>query len=346
MAPGLLIPIGVVLAFAVAVGLSGLLSWAGPVDRPRERGMHSAPTPTSGGLAIIGGVCAAVLALRLDGSGAIGHAIAWALAIAVAHGLLGAVDDVVDLGARFKLGAQVLLALAFAALVMHPHSFVLTGTLAIGLPDWLTIPGTALWIVVVTNAINFMDGSNGLVAGSVAVVAAGLGAVCLLPGPTLTGFVLLFTGAACLGFLPFNFPRARLFQGDAGALFVGSLLAMLAVIGAGPFVGTGLLPLWTGPIALLAILTDVLLTLIARARRREPLLEAHRSHLFQRWLAARGGDHAALAWRFWAIMATFTGMAMGAALLGPLAASLIFPASLALAVGGWLWLDRGLRKAG
>lgn len=335
--------LGVLVALATALGLSAVLSWCGPVDRPRERGMHTAPTPTSGGLAIMGGLFVGVAALQLFGGAAPGRAVSWTLAIAAAHGLLGAVDDVFDLGARPKLAVQVLLALAFAGLVAHPHAFVLTDALALPLPDWLSIPGTALWLVVVVNAVNFMDGSNGLVAGAAAVVAAGLAALGLGQGLPAIGLVAASLAAACLGFLPLNFPKARLFQGDVGALFVGALLAMLPVVGATG--GENGLPLWVGPIALMPILVDVLLTLIARARRREPLLQAHRSHLYQRWLASRGGDHAVLAWRFWLIMAAFTGAALFSARVGPGLAGATFLTSLMVAIAGWLWIDRRVRSA-
>lgn len=329
----------VLIALAVSAGAARVMAWCGPVDRPRQRGMHTAPTPTAGGLAIMLGVgVAALLAAPFATSGQV---IAGALAIAVAHGLLGAIDDVMDIGARTKLAVQVVLALAFAALIARPDVLVVNERVAIGLPVWAAVIGTALWVVVATNAINFMDGSNGLVAGSIAIAAAGLGLTALNDGSGLTALAFLALAGACLGFLPSNFPKARLFQGDAGALFAGSLIAMLAVIGA----GEGAFPLWSGPIALMPILTDVLLTLVIRARRRERLFEAHRDHLYQRWLAARGGSHAKLAARFWAITGGFTFAAMLAARASATVASLTLIGAVLVAVLGWLWIDRSVRKA-
>ena len=274
------------------------------------------------------------------------RAIGAALAIATLHGLLGAVDDLFDLGARLKLVAQAVLALVFATLVAHPARFVLSDTLLLEVPAWAAIAGTALWLLVVTNAVNFMDGSNGLVAGSIAIVAAGLGLTALNVSWSLLGLVLLATSGACLGFLPPNFPRAKLFQGDAGALFVGSLIAMLAVIGGGRLGGDGAFPLWCGPIALMPVLTDVLLTLIVRARRLQRLLDAHKDHLYQRWMAAHGSSHARLARWFWAIMGGFTFAAMLAARSSATAASLTLVGSVVVAVGGWLLVDRSVRRSG
>lgn len=338
------------LAFAglvtlvVCVFLSAGLSWSGPVDPPRARGMHTAPTPTAGGLAIMGGVFAGLLMLDLDVSAPTGRAVAWALAFAAVHGVIGALDDVFDLGAKAKLGAQIILALAFAALAAHPQTIALTDTFTVRLPDIAAVLGTALWLVVVINAVNFMDGSNGLVAGSMAIVAGGLALLFSGWGAGPAPMVLFCLTLACLGFLPFNFPKAAVFQGDAGALFVGALLAAMAVIG--PAAEPARLSLWVGPIALAPFLTDVLLTLLARARRGEPLLQAHRDHLYQRWRLARGDRHADLAFRVWGIMGGFMLAAVAADYAAPTLATLIFLFSLGAAILGWFVIDRRLRPSG
>lgn len=330
-------------AWLIAFALASVLAWCGPVDRPRARGMHKAPTPTSGGLAIAGGTAAALLtglATTRFGGGA-QPALVAALILAFSHALLGAVDDVVDLGAKVKLLAQLVLALVFAVAV-HPSQVPLWPGVALDLPPLIAVPGTALWLVVTINAVNFMDGSNGLIAGSLAVVLAGLGLGALAGGQPVLPVALLGAAAACLGFLPWNFPKARLFQGDAGALFLGALAAGVAVAAAGATRGRPL-DLFAAPTALLPLLTDVLLTLLARARRRLPLLDAHRDHLYQRWLSAHGGDHAALAWRVWLVMAVYTAGAAVAALAAAPAPLLTFLVGLLIAIGGWLALDRGLR---
>jgi UDP-GlcNAc:undecaprenyl-phosphate GlcNAc-1-phosphate transferase len=102
---------------------------------------------------------------------------------------------------------------------------------------------------------------------------------------------------AGLGFLGWNFPRAWLFQGDAGAQFSGFLIGGLAVL----LSARGLATPYFAPVAALPLLIDVLLTLYDRTRRRRPILKAHREHLYQLWLDQTGRSHAALAWRFWGL---------------------------------------------
>jgi Fuc2NAc and GlcNAc transferase len=202
----------------------------------------------------------------------------------------------------------------------------------------LGVLGSTLWIVVVTNAVNFMDGANGLSPGSLVIALTVLG---LSSGHGL-GALALMGAAAGLGFLPWNLPGGRIFQGDAGALFSSALFAGLVLMAAGPL-GEGAISVWFGPLALLPMLTDVFLTLLARARRRKSLLQAHRDHLFQRWLLARKASHGALSVRVWALMALAGLCAMGMQRLPIPQHSLVFAAALAVCVIGWRWSDRRVR---
>ncbi len=339
--------LGALAALIVSCGLSAVLAWCGPVDRPRARGMHAAPTPTAGGLALLGGTAAALVAglHAMRASGGVDLAFTGAVAVALAHGLLGAVDDVLDLGAKGKLMVQLVLALAFAVLV-HPARIPLSATFGLELPWPVAVGGVALWMIVTVNAVNFMDGSNGLIAGALAIVLGGLGLRALNGADATLPVVLLGAAGACAGFLPWNYPTARLFQGDAGALFLGALAAAIAVVAAGPGRMAGALNLFTAPIALTPLLTDVLLTLLGRARRKERLFDAHKQHLYQRWLAAHAGDHAALARRVWLIVGAYTAAAISVARGDPLSAALVFGVGVAGAVAGWLWLDRRLTRSG
>ena len=127
---------GAAAALTAAAIVSGLVAWAGPVDRPRERGSHKTPTPTSGGLGIIAGTG---LGLWVFNTLAPNPSIelvklAVAFGLAAALGLIGAVDDLLDLGAKTKLLAQISIALLFAALVAHIEAIPLWGahSLALG----------------------------------------------------------------------------------------------------------------------------------------------------------------------------------------------------------------------
>ncbi|NEX94713.1 MraY family glycosyltransferase, partial [Caulobacter sp. 17J65-9] len=270
---------------------------------PDRRHAHGRPTPTSGGLALIAATVAGVVAL-LPGAGETTRDLALLLGLAGALGLYGAADDVWDFPATHKLLAQVLLALAFSLWVARIDVLPLAPGVRLELPAVVAVGLTTAWLVVVVNAVNFMDGSNGLVVGANVLSLAGLGALAALAGadPLLVGACAV-AATAGLGFLPWNFPRARLFQGDAGSQFSGFLIGGLAVLLAGR---EPTAPLFAA-VAALPILTDVLLTLVDRTRRRRPLFHAHREHVYQLWLDHTGKGHAALAWRFWAL----TGAAIG-----------------------------------
>jgi len=338
--------LGALFALVVAWTASGLLQWCGPVDRPRGRSMHAVPTPTSGGLALLAGVAVALIATApaIRRSPSVDLAFAAAFAVALAHGLLGALDDVVDFGAKTKLGLQLILAAAFAV-IAHPSSIPLTRALSLPLPLPLAVCGAALWMLVTVNAVNFMDGANGLVAGALALVVFGLGLRCLSDADVALAALLMGAAGACLGFLPWNYPKARLFQGDAGALFLGALIAAAAVVACDPSRPGGSLSLFTVPIAITPLLTDVLLTLLVRARRKSRLFEAHKDHLYQRWLAAHGTDHADLARRLWLMVGAYTLAGMGVAKTDPWIAAAVFSLGVGLSIASWLWLDRRLERS-
>ena len=162
---------------------------------------------------------------------------------------------------------------------------------------------------------------------AVALIALGVGA---LSEHEVAVAIAAFAGAAAnLGYLPWNL-GGRLFQGDAGALFSGFLLAGLAIVAE-----RGGLSVYFGPVVLLPFLTDVLLTLLVRARRGSSLLAAHREHLYQLWLQKTGAPHTALAWRVAAIMA---GSGAAAVLLQQAPANarlVILGLALAVCVVGW-----------
>jgi UDP-GlcNAc:undecaprenyl-phosphate GlcNAc-1-phosphate transferase len=206
----------------------------------------------------------------------------------------------------------------------------------------LGIGGVALWIVVATNAVNFMDGANGLAPGAevclfVATAAATAGRYPLVAEASMAAAL------ACAGFLPWNL-RGRLFQGDAGALFCGFLFAGLAILSTAPSKGPGL-SLYFGPLILLPFLTDVLLTLAVRARRGQSLLQAHRDHLYQLWLhQASRPTHVALAGRRMAMMAAYGGAGLLTSACPPGLQPLIFAAVVVFSAVSWAILRRRLEQ--
>lgn len=324
--------------FLVASAFAGLLAWSGPVDRPRERGSHASPTPTSGGLAVIAAVFGAAFFLSFTAASAEdARTVGAMLALAGALGLAGAADDVLDLGPRTKLALQVVAALLFGAVVARVEILpVLGADLRLGAAAGLL--GTALWLVVVTNAVNFMDGANGLAPGAQAIAFTAFAFAVPIESPLVAGLVFA-AAAASFGFLPWNLPLGRVFQGDAGALFAGFLLGALSVVGA----ERGWFTPWFGPTVLAPLLTDVLLTLAVRARRKRLLLEAHREHLYQLWIQSGRRDHAAAALPVWAVTAACAALALGFDAAGAPEAGFVLAAAACGA--GWIVVRRRLAAA-
>jgi UDP-GlcNAc:undecaprenyl-phosphate GlcNAc-1-phosphate transferase len=331
-------------ALAVAAAAAGAAIEAGPADAPKSRSLHHRATPTGGGVAILLGFGVGALAFARQAEVIGGPAVAGAVILSVLMALLGAADDVLDLPARFKLLTQGALALAFCLACARVERLS-TPLGAVTLGPVIGVLGSALWIIVVSNTVNFMDGANGLAPGAMVIVLAGLGLAGLGHGAVAAGGLALIGAAAGLGFLPWNLPGGRIFQGDAGALFSSTLFAALALAAAGTS-GEGAVSLWFGPTALLSLLTDVFLTLLARARRGARLLDAHREHLFQRWLLAKSATHADVSLRVWGLTALSTGLALAIETAPVWSRSLLFAAGLAASVFTWRRIDRRVMTCG
>jgi Fuc2NAc and GlcNAc transferase len=331
-------------ALAVAAAATRAAIDSGPADAPKSRGLHHRTTPSGGGVAILLGFGVGALWFAWQTKFVGGPAVAGAIVLSVLMGLLGAADDVLDLPARFKLATQAALALAFCVACARVERLS-TPLGALPLGPVFGVLGSTLWIIVVSNAVNFMDGANGLAPGAMVIALAGLGFAGVHHGAVAAGGLALIGAAAGLGFLPWNLPGGRIFQGDAGSLFSSTLYAALVLVASGPS-GEGAVSVWFGPAALLPLLTDVFLTLLARARRGARLLDAHREHLFQRWLLTKGATHGALSLRVWGLTALSTGLAFAIEAAPVGARSLLFAAGLAVSVWGWRRIDRSVRTSG
>jgi UDP-N-acetylmuramyl pentapeptide phosphotransferase/UDP-N-acetylglucosamine-1-phosphate transferase len=290
------------IAALVSVIACGVVIKTGPVDEPNApRKAHGAPTPTSGGLGMAAGFGASIILFALFSE------TMWAefppravlfmtVAFAVSYVFLavGYWDDARDLSAKLKFALFGSASLA-ATLGLGPVlAFPLIDDVELVLPFWAGCIGTALWIFTVVNAVNFMDGANGLALGSVAIGLAALAAIGVTHG-SMTGAVLcLCAVGAIAGFLYWNFPAGRLFAGDSGALFAGALAALSSII---VVHDSGISPV-IPPILFFPLLADVLVTLAWRAWRRRSLFDGHSEHLYQ--IARHGGmSHAEVAFIYW-----------------------------------------------
>ena len=195
------------------------------VDGPGGRKIHERSTPLLGGLAVLVAFIAALTAnMILD------REYLFLLAGSAVVALVSLIDDWKGLSARLKLAVQVavVIALIYGGVVLELFPVKTTWGYA------LNCLFTILWIVGITNAMNFADGMDGLAAGLGAIVSFFLGIAAFQTHQPLMGWVALAMLGSCLGFLPYNFrPRgqALIFLGDAGSIFIGFTLAALAVKG-------------------------------------------------------------------------------------------------------------------
>ena len=258
--------------------LTVLLSYARrlPMDHPNERSLHVTPTPRVGGIGVVAGVSAAAMLIQLS---ALWPFILGALALA----MLSLLDDYKNLPVSWRLLAH--LVVAVGCLLMLPPMNIGMLVLATAAIVWMT------------NLFNFMDGSDGL-AGGMAVI--GFGALAVAAGGAGAQQLALFcaaTAAAALAFLRFNFPPARLFMGDAGAIPLGFLAAALAIYGVMQNYWPALFPL----IVFSPFIGDASVTLIKRGVRGDKIWRAHREHYYQR-LVRMGWSHRKLALAAYALM--------------------------------------------
>ncbi len=295
------------LAFcAVLAGVSAIMVRAmiaaRVMDTPDGRKAHKNPTPRGGGVGVVVafllgiGVMYGYAQFARLGDPYFRGVILAALLIAVVSFL----DDVWDLPFTVKLGAQALAAIAVvgSGLYVGVLNIPVHGAVQLG---WFGMVLTLFWILFATNAMNFIDGLNGLAGGTTLVAAVFLAAIAAVQGAWFVYFASLLLAAGLAGFLPFNFPRARIFMGDVGSQFCGFMLAVLGVAAA-RFDRVELSFLIV-PMLLSGVLYDVGFTLVRRALAGENLARAHRGHLYQvahragmdaRWIAALHWGFAAL----------------------------------------------------
>lgn len=301
-------------AFTLSLAFTGFMIHVGVGDVPDRRSNHTQTTPTSGGLGIIAGLGGLFLILPQF------YMAAWfspewpmVLSLMFAVGLLGLIDDAYNVSPGIKFFLLLLFSV-IAVRVIGPVTIIPYASAAVELPYIVGFAGSVLWVFVVTNAVNFMDGSNGLMALVMSVACLALMAI----GAQLGAFeaVLIPAGllAGLAGFMPYNLKRkAHIFSGDAGSLFTGFGFA-LAILWLCRESGASI-PVFIGPFLVLPFLTDVLLTLLRRWLHKEPLLQAHKTHIYQRYIA-RGYSHIRVAYIYAGASALMGLLAYSAVLQG------------------------------
>ncbi len=317
--------------FAVAVTATALVSLglvrmvialavsSGRLDEPGHRQSHTRTTPTGGGLGLVSAVVLATAVLwALDGI-----AVEWAAAVLPGMSLLavtGWLDDRRSLSRTFRLAVQ--LGVSFWLLV-----FLHLKGQAPGLPG-LAMGGIVM--VWVMNMYNFMDGSHGMAGfeGVFAGIVAGV--VFLQQSDVAMALPAFLVAAACAGFLPWNFPRPRIFMGDSGSVPVGFALGSLLLIG----VVRGSVNLPVASLVLAVFLVDSSLTLIQRVIRGERWYTAHRKHVYQR-LIAKGWPHSRVLLLYQAINIILVMPAIVLAMMYPEYAWHVAGITVLLLMAGW-----------
>lgn len=213
------------VSFSCTPPVRALAYRIGAIDVPLDkRRVHKKPTPLIGGLAIyIGFTLATALFCEYNGT---------LSAIWIGGTLLvivGIFDDRFSLSAMLKLVIQIVAALIAVACGVTISHITLFGKIII-MGVW-EIPVTVLWIVGLTNAINLIDGLDGLACGISAICSASISVVMILVGDITSAMLTIILTASCIGFIPFNKNPARIFMGDTGALFLGYSLAVISAGG-------------------------------------------------------------------------------------------------------------------
>ncbi|MFB3117506.1 MAG: MraY family glycosyltransferase [Myxococcota bacterium] len=291
-----LIPL--VVAFGVAALMTPLVMrlaiFVGITDQPSERSVNRRPNmPLLGGMAVGLGFAAglAVAIRQVELTIPAGHLIALTLggALVLATGIY---DDRFGMNAWAKFSVQIVAAvLAIGSGYEIDHlTEPFTGTTVV-LPIWLSWTVTILWIVTITNAINLVDGLDGLAAGVAVIIAATLTVFSAQAGEFFGVCVGVAMVGALLGFLPFNFSPARIFLGDTGALFIGYVLSLLALEG---YRQVTLLTFVVPVLALAVPILDTVLSVARRLRNHSRIFSADRLHMHHRMLESAGSARSAV----------------------------------------------------
>jgi UDP-GlcNAc:undecaprenyl-phosphate GlcNAc-1-phosphate transferase len=266
----------------------------GVIDTPRDaRRVHKKPIPRFGGMSIFMGSMAAMLIPAGMNANIKVAMIGGALMY-----LLGIWDDIKDIKPIVKFGGQVLIAslvyfLGIRITFIGSYLVAFEGTQAhLILSEGVAYLITVFWIVGITNAVNLMDGLDGLAAGSVAIMSLSLAYIAYIHGTRLGSMpvciALVAVAAGCLGFLPYNFSPAKTFMGDGGALYLGYMLAVLSVIS--PLKRATVVGALVPMLTLAVPIFDTMMAMLRRALKHESIMSADKGHLHHHLMAAGFGQ--------------------------------------------------------
>ena len=299
----------------MAFALTGLLTWPvrllairiGAMDKPNlERKTQKEPVPYLGGLSIALGVSALAYAgvVASDFTTTNFPLASYVLIPALVMGAMGLIDDLRGLPALPRLFVQTAIAIAVSLVLIN------TNTVGVAFDDSIINRGlTIFWIVGICNSINFFDNLDGGAAGTVAVVTLGIFYIAYNQGQESVSALAITTAGATLGFLIWNKQPAKIYMGDAGALFLGVVISVLTIR-----VNPGIDPSWKSlalmPILLAVPILDTTVAVTSRIYRRLSPLTGGKDHLSHR-LVRKGLTQKTAAIALWAGSALFALLAIG-----------------------------------
>lgn len=258
----------------------------GAIDIPKDdRRMHKKPMPLWGGIAIFTGFFVSMfLFSNITTIKLIGLFIASVVVL-----ITGMVDDIKPLGAKLKLLMQIV-----AAFILVKSGFEINyfsdffGDQGYIFLSSMSLPISIIWIVGVTNTVNLIDGLDGLAAGISAIAAVTLSYIAIINHRYDAAMITLILAGSSIGFLPYNFNPAKIFMGDAGALFLGLVLAAISVEGA--LKGATALTVVVPILALGVPIFDTAFAIIRRLINKRPIMEADKGHLHHRLMSIGMGQ--------------------------------------------------------
>lgn len=260
------------------------------IDKPNERKVHKKPIPLWGGIAIAAGFLLAVL-ISIAFFGGVKHQLDYRSArhfMGIAIGgvlmlILGMIDDKISVPAKIKLVCQIAIAIILIKFDIVITFLNIPGKGLIYLPTWFSWFATIFWIVGFTNAINLMDGLDGLLAGISTIFALLFFIVSFLKGQYLVALLMMALAGACIGFLRYNFNPARIFMGDTGSLFLGLMFSSLSIVGALKVASTAALFI---PLLIMGLpVFDTSFAIIRRFIKRKPIFSPDKEHVHHRLLS-------------------------------------------------------------
>lgn len=282
-----------ILCFFIVPSIKKIAEKFKVYDYPDDRKVHKTPVPYLGGVAVYLSFFIAVAIslwagtkfnfLRGDFLTSQSFLFLRALFLGSTFMLIvGLIDDIKPISAKYKFALQIIIAFLLFKLgikidfLTHPAKGI------IYLPVWLSFIITVFWIVGITNAVNLLDGLDGLLSGVCFISAVIFSFVAFIKGQFLTAILMLALAGAALGFLKYNFYPAKIFLGDAGSLFIGILFSSLTVAGA--FKGTAFLALFV-PICIMGLpIFDTGFAIIRRMFKHQSIFKADKEHIHHRLL--------------------------------------------------------------